>query len=251
MIYEDSTPVTPPQVLPLPLAPIRAIYPLIVVNVLAFIPYLSTLLNLEDIWYLTLGLGGLIPLAVLDYYQLWRLITAGFLHFSFLHIAFNMYALYNIGRSAERLFGTGRFLLGYLLSLLSGSVLVTALAGRETISAGASGAIMGTVGMLLIYSKNHREVPAVNAMFGSMLRVALLNLGIGLLPGISLWGHLGGLLGGVAAGWALCPSYQMLAGTEWSPARVTVEPWGRRETQRLVLITAGLIAALALTLWVR
>jgi len=251
MVYEEQVPPSPPQVLQLPLAPIRAIYPLIVVNVLAFIPYLSTLFNLEDIWYLTLGLGGLIPLAVLDYYQLWRLITTGFLHADFLHIAFNMYALYNIGRSAERLFGTGRFLLGYLLALLSGSILVTAIAGRETLTIGASGAIMGIVGMLLIYSKNYREVPAVNEMFGSMLRIALLNLGIGLLPGISLWGHLGGFLGGVAAGWAFCPRYQVLAGTEWSPARVTVEPWGTRQMQRLGLITAGLIAALALTLWVR
>lgn len=251
MVYEDSTPVTPPQALALPLAPIRAVYPLIVVNVLAFIPYLSRYFNLEDIWYLTLGLGGLIPSAVLDYYQLWRLITAGFLHFDFLHIAFNMYALYNIGRSAERLFGTGRFLLSYLLSLLSGSILVTALAGRETIGAGASGAIMGIVGMLLIYSKNYREVPAVNEMFGSMLRIALLNLGIGLLPGISLWGHLGGLLGGLAAGWAFCPRYQIIAGTEWSPARITLQPWGTREMQRLGLVTAGLVAALALTLWVR
>ncbi|MDX9954081.1 MAG: rhomboid family intramembrane serine protease [Anaerolineae bacterium] len=251
MVYEDSTPVAPPQVLQLPLARIRAIYPLIVVNVLAFIPYLSMHLNLEGIWYLTLGLGGLIPSAVLDYYQLWRLITAGFLHADYLHIALNMYALHNIGRDAERLFGTGRFLLSYLLSLLSGSILVTALAGRETGTIGASGAIMGIVGMLLIYSKNYREVPAVNEMFGSMLRMALLNLGIGLLPGISLWGHLGGLLGGLAAGWAFCPRYQIIAGTEWSPARITLEPWGTREMQRLGLVTAGLVAALALTLWVR
>ncbi len=251
MVYEDSTPVAPPQALQLPLAPIRAIYPLIVINLLAFIPYLGRFLDMEGIRNLTLDLGRLIPSAVLDHYQLWRLITAGFLHADFLHIAFNMYALYNMGGYAERLFGAGRFLLGYLLALLSGSILVTALAGRETRTIGASGAIMGIVGMMLIYSNNHREVPAVHAMFGSLLRIALLNLGIGLLPGISLWGHLGGFLGGLAAGWAMCPRYTVIAGSDWSPGRVVVEPWNTQETGRVVVIAAGLVMIMGIVLWLR
>lgn len=231
------------------LAPVRAVYALIGLNVLAFLPYLGTLFNLETVWYLTLALGGLLPFTVLDYQQLWRLITTAFLHSDPAHIALNMYALYILGRNAERLFGLARFTVGYMLALLSGSILVLALAERNSITIGASGAIMGLAGMLLVYSYRYREFPAVRVMFGSMLRMALLNLGLGLLPGISLWGHLGGFLGGLAAGWALCPSY---LGTDdgWM-IRLTPESWSNRESGRLAAVSLGLVALLVLILQVR
>ena len=250
MIYEEPPQPMPPQTLRLPLAPVRALYPLIAINILAFIPYLGTLFNQDAVWRFILTMGGLIPAAVLDYHQLWRLVTAGFLHLDILHIGFNMYALNILGKNAEALFGTRRFLSGYLLSLLSSSILVTAFAGRETLTIGASGAIMGIVGLLLAYSYRYRDAPAVHAMFSSLVQMTLLNLGIGLLPGISLWGHLGGLLGGIAAGWALCPRYVLSAGNEWTPAHVAIEPWGARETARLRGIIAALLAIVAVMLWV-
>jgi len=249
MIYEEPPQPMPPQTLRLPLAPVRALYPLIAINILAFIPYLGTLFNQDAVWRFILTMGGLIPVAVLDYHQLWRLVTAGFLHLDILHIGFNMYALNILGKNAEALFGTRRFLSGYLLSLLSSSILVTAFAGRETLTIGASGAIMGIVGLLLAYSYRYRDAPAVHAMFSSLVQMTLLNLGIGLLPGISLWGHLGGLLGGIAAGWALCPRYVLSAGSEWTPAQVAIEPWGARETARLGIVITALLAILAVVVW--
>ncbi len=137
----------------------------------------------------------------------WRLITPMFLHADFLHIAFNSYALYIFGPQVEALFGYRRFTLIYLLSGVAGTVLSFALSPNWSV--GASGAIFGLVGALLIYFYRHRK------LFGEMGRrrltelavVAGLNLLIGLRPNIDNWGHVGGLVGGSLLTWLIGPIY--------------------------------------------
>ncbi|WP_433266931.1 rhomboid family intramembrane serine protease [Actinosynnema sp. CS-041913] len=123
----------------------------------------------------------------------WRLVTSGFLHFGPAHLALNMIALYVLGRDLEPVFGKVRFLAVYLVSLLGGGVAVYLFGGVNTPVAGASGAVYGLMGAMLVAVLRLKLNP------GSALGVIGLNLVLSFtLPGISLLGHLGGLVVGAA-----------------------------------------------------
>lgn len=130
--------------------------------------------------------------------ELWRLLTSGFLHFGVAHIVVNMLVLYIIGRELETVLGRARFLAVYFVSLLGGSALVFLLADPRTITAGASGAIFGLMGGVLVVLLRMRRNP------GSILGIIAINVLITFtIGGISIWGHLGGLAFGTAATAAL------------------------------------------------
>lgn len=130
--------------------------------------------------------------AVLD--EWWRLIASGFLHFGPLHLGVNMLALWLMGRDLELLLGKSRFLAVYLLSLLGGSVAVFALEDLNKITAGASGAVYGILGGVLV------AVVRLRLNLTPILMIIGFNIFISLtIPGISLLGHVGGLAVGAAA----------------------------------------------------
>ena len=136
---------------------------------------------------------ALAPLTVADG-QLWRLVTSGFLHFGPLHLAFNMLALWIIGRDLETVLGRGRFVTVYLVSLLGGSATVFLLENMRSLTAGASGAVYGLMGGLVVVLVRLRRSP------GAVLGIIAINVVITFtLPGISIYGHLGGLVFGTAA----------------------------------------------------
>lgn len=138
--------------------------------------------------------------------EYWRLLSATFLHASLIHIFFNSYALYSLGPEAERIYGTGRFLILYFLSGLAGSVASYLFSPAPAV--GASGAIFGLIGGLGVFYYLSR---GALGDFGrqqvqGMVAIAIINLLIGIsVPGIDNWGHLGGLVGGALAGLALAP----------------------------------------------
>jgi membrane associated rhomboid family serine protease len=128
----------------------------------------------------------------------WRVGTAAFLHANALHILFNMYALWLLGRALERYIGTARFLAIYVVAGITGSAGALLVTNPNTATVGASGAIFGLMGALLVLER--RGVPLV----GPILPVLLINLVITLaIPGISIGGHIGGVIGGVLAALAL------------------------------------------------
>jgi membrane associated rhomboid family serine protease len=128
----------------------------------------------------------------------WRVGTAAFLHANALHILFNMYALWLLGRALERYIGTARFLAIYVVSGISGSAGALLLTNPNAATVGASGAIFGLMGALFVLER--RGVPLI----GPILPVLLINLVISLAyPGISIGGHIGGLVGGLLAALAL------------------------------------------------
>lgn len=133
--------------------------------------------------------------------QLWRLFTPMFLHGSILHIGFNMYALLIIGSDLERRFGHGRYLLLYVLTGFSGNVFSFLFSPSPSL--GASTAIFGLLGAEIIFLYQNRQLFGSGARRGlqNVLMVAGINLLIGLSPGIDNWGHVGGLLGGLALTW--------------------------------------------------
>ena len=141
--------------------------------------------------------------------QLWRFITPVFLHGSILHIGFNMYALYAFGPQLESLYGHWKFLWLYLVSNLAGVVMSFML--TENPSLGASTAIFGLLGANAVFVYQNRRLfgKAAEKSLRSMIMVAVLNLALGLSPGIDNWGHIGGLLGGLALAWFGGPFFQV------------------------------------------
>jgi membrane associated rhomboid family serine protease len=131
--------------------------------------------------------------------EYWRLVTSGFLHAGLLHLLFNMYVLYWLGRMIEPAIGTARFLALYGTSLLAGSLGVLLLS-FDSRTVGASGAVFGLMAAAFVMQRSR----GIDPMASGLGPVILLNLGITfLLPGISIGGHLGGLIGGAAAALAL------------------------------------------------
>jgi membrane associated rhomboid family serine protease len=123
----------------------------------------------------------------------YRLLTSGFLHISLIHIGFNMFALYFLGRILEPGIGTPRFVALYLASLFAGSLGATLLS-PDTLTIGASGAVFGIFGATFVIAR-HRGIAGLASSVGIIL---LLNLAITFgNPEISIGGHLGGLVGGV------------------------------------------------------
>jgi rhomboid protease GluP len=135
--------------------------------------------------------------------QWWRLLTSTFIHFGILHIALNMWALYQSGRTAERLFGSFRYAVLYLFAGVAGSI-ASLLWNPLVNGAGASGAIFGVFGGLLAFVINRRNnVPqAVMAeQRNSTLAFAAYSLFYGFVhAGIDNAAHIGGLIGGFGMG---------------------------------------------------
>ncbi len=135
----------------------------------------------------------------------WRFLTAAFLHatggpFGLMHILFNMYALFLVGPYLEHVFGRARFVLLYLLSALGGSVAFELLTpdvtpfGFLTSAVGASGAVFGLFGALLV-AQRRMKLP-----LQSIVGVLGVNLLLGFfIPGIAWQAHLGGMVVGAAA----------------------------------------------------
>ncbi len=129
--------------------------------------------------------------------ELWRTVTAGFLHFGLMHIAVNMLSLALIGPGLERAFGRERYGTIYGTALLGGSAAAMWFS-PDAVVAGASGAIYGLLGAALVLYLRERINPQ------TIIVVLVLNIGLSIsLPGISLAGHMGGLAFGVLSAGAL------------------------------------------------
>lgn len=128
----------------------------------------------------------------------WRIITAMFLHASFLHILFNMLALWWLGSVVEQALGTVRFLLVYFVAGIAGS-LGALVASPNVVTVGASGAIFGIMGALLVL-----EYLQTGSFAGQAMSLIAINLALSFaIANISIGGHIGGLIGGIAASFAL------------------------------------------------
>ncbi len=138
--------------------------------------------------------------------QWWRLLTSCFVHFGIIHIAFNMYVLYQIGSFVQITFGRARYLIIYFVAGLSGSV-VSLWIHPQSVGAGASGAIFGLYGAVFGFLLRERRSlnPAVMKSIGKSAGIFILyNLVFGIMSRTTdVSAHLGGLLAGFLAGIAL------------------------------------------------
>lgn len=140
----------------------------------------------------------------------WRLGSAMFLHFGVVHLAMNMWALWDGGQLVERMFGRGRFLLVYLLAGVSGNLLSLVAHRGASVSGGASGAIFGLYGALLIYlwqERRHLHPREFRWLFWGavVFSVAIIVIGVA-FPMVDNAAHIGGFVCGLLAGMVLSPN---------------------------------------------
>ncbi len=139
------------------------------------------------------NLGVLFGPAVQDG-QIWRILSSGFLHGGIVHIGFNMYLLFMLGPQMEQGFGSLRFSLMYFGSLFGGALAVLLFDFAQP-TLGASGAVLGLAGAMFVALWARGVNPRQSPVFG----LVILNLALPLLvPGISFWGHFGGVAAGAA-----------------------------------------------------
>ncbi len=141
--------------------------------------------------------------------ELWRLLTPVLLHASIPHIGFNMYALIVFGVGLERNFGHWRYLLLYLLGGFAGNVLSFLLSTGYSV--GASTAIFGLVAAEGVFLYQNRQLfgNRFRGAIGNIIFIVVVNLALGLTPGIDNWGHVGGLLGGLIFAWFAGPKWEV------------------------------------------
>ena len=133
--------------------------------------------------------------------QVYRLLTSAFLHQNLFHLIFNMYALSVIGNQVESFVGKWKYLIIYLVSALTGSLLSCVI--NTGWSLGASGAIFGLMGMLLYFGLFYR-LYLDKALKTQIVPLILMNLGLGfIISGIDNAAHIGGLFGGFLISMAL------------------------------------------------
>ncbi|MBA2256057.1 MAG: rhomboid family intramembrane serine protease [Thermoleophilaceae bacterium] len=176
----------------------RLTYALIAANVIAFLGVVAsggTLFSGGG----TLTIDGALRGNFVANGEWWRLLTSGFLHAGLIHLFLNMFILYLLGGLLEPAIGKVRFGLIYLVALLSGSFGALLLT-PDALTLGASGAVFGLMGAAVIVMRAR----GINPMESGIGMLILLNLGITfLVPGISIGGHVGGLIGGGLAAYVL------------------------------------------------
>lgn len=183
-------------------------YVLLVVNILVFLA--DNVLAYTGNGYQGIGLLTLLgaksnPEIIAGQY--WRFITPMFLHGGILHIGFNSYFLYIVGRQIEQAYGHLRFLALYFVSGVAGA-LASFVFSPDALSIGASGALFGIIGAWIPLLYRNKDVLAnTQRQIRNIVQVIAINLLIGLSPGIDNWAHLGGLTAGLLLGWVTAPRY--------------------------------------------
>lgn len=168
--------------------------------------------------------------------QWWRLGSAMFLHFGVLHLGMNLWALWDGGQLVERAYGSSRFTAIYVGSGLAGNLLSLVMQGNQAVSGGASGAIFGIYGALLVFLWRERQALPANEfrwLFLAASLFTLVSIGLGLfVSGIDNSAHIGGLISGILL--ALLFGWQALI--QAAPATPPASTLGQRLIAGAILI---------------
>jgi membrane associated rhomboid family serine protease len=198
-------------------------YALILTNLLVFV-YLvfetpkSVMGDTNAIGYVRLGLSR--DLLRNDFFpgipdglpgQWYRLVSSGFLHYGIFHLAFNMYALYMLGQTLEPMLGRLRFAMVYFACLLGGSA-GALLLQPHGLHGGASGAVFGLFGLIMVGYIQRGINPLTTALGG----VLIINVLLSFRPGISFGGHVGGAVAGAICGLVMMAPAQRRVAEKWT-----------------------------------
>jgi rhomboid protease GluP len=177
----------------------------------------------------------------------WRLLTSMFLHAGLLHLAFNLYFLWVIGRICEQIFGPAAYALIYFGSGLIAS-LVSAAWMPMVVSVGASGALFGVFGGFLGFTVRRRGVlppEFVKSVRRNALILIGLNVVIGVaVPGIDVAAHLGGLVAGLGIGYAIARLAEKPVRDQREARAVKLRAIGVTAVVTIVVLIAGALGVL-------
>jgi membrane associated rhomboid family serine protease len=169
---------------------------IIAVNVLVYLAELATGGGFGGVGGTVYEKGALFGPLIQYQDEYWRIVTSGFLHASLIHIGFNMFFIWMIGRSLEPAIGTARFVVAYGAALVCGSLGVLLLE-FDSVAVGASGAAFGLLGALLVEARSR----GIDLWSTGLPQLALLNFAFTFLfPGIAIGAHVGGFAGGILVG---------------------------------------------------
>ena len=162
-----------------------------------------------------LMMGAYYKRFIVDAFQIWRLITAGFLHIDPFHLMMNLIALRNLGQILERVIGSKRFLITLLAGIVYGNMFVFIL-DEATIGLGLSGGLFALLGVLFVYlyESGAFKNPTILSRVFSIL---LINILISTLPGVSAAAHMGGFQAGIFLG------FMFTKRKDWEPLRKTAK----------------------------
>jgi rhomboid protease GluP len=137
--------------------------------------------------------------------EYWRLLSSMFLHAGLLHLAFNAYALWIFGAEVERDIGSWSTLAVYFVTGVFAGAASYAFTPDFFVGVGASGAIFGMLGAFIVYNYRRRQHMWAQARVRGAVMLLLFNLVLGFIPGIDWRAHIGGLIAGFVAGYAVDP----------------------------------------------
>lgn len=166
----------------------------------------------------------------------WRLATALFLHFGIIHLTLNLWALWDGGQLAERMYGHIRFAIIYFASGLAGNLLSLVSHGNTAVSGGASGAIFGVYGALLVFvwlERKQLDPQEFRWMFWGVIIFSLASIIFGfVITGIDNAAHIGGLITGMLGGIVLAKPLN---------PHGSLSPRTRLVTAALLLLTVSML----------
>ena len=142
-------------------------------------------------------MGAMNNYAVVVGQQWWRLFTAQFLHIGVMHLVSNAVIIYYMGQYMEPIMGHTRFLVTYLLAGVGGNLFSLGFSADRGLSAGASTALFGLFGAMTAIGLRNIHNPMISFLGRQAFVLALINLALDIfVPGIDIWGHIGGLITG-------------------------------------------------------
>lgn len=208
----QSSPSDAPNVVRVPVPTVKPLLTYIQIAIIVVIFIIQVIL-LQVVGYEPFTQDGAVIVERVRAGEIYRLFTAMFLHANEAHIFLNALSLFFVGRFVESIFGYRKFAAIYFVGGIIGSI-VAYLGGENVV--GASGAIFAVIGAQGVFLYLNRHV--LRGQAEPLLRQIALNAGLLVLvsvvgrsvPGtiqISLWGHLGGLAGGIALAWYLSPRF--------------------------------------------
>lgn len=184
--------------------PLMMTYILIGLNTVGYIVESILSNNLLQINPYVMAFVGQYNYFIMIYGWWWQLVTSMFMHVNIMHFMLNMFWLWLLGLQYERLFGRNSLLLTYLATGLLGNILTLLISPIQTISLGASGAIFGIFGVLLIFQGMIGGNIWYSVMYGII--IFIINSGFH----VNIWAHLGGLVGGALIGYYYAKKFRGL-----------------------------------------
>ena len=173
---------------------------LVAINVIAFF-VLELLGDTEDAQFMYEH-GAMYTEDIIEHGQLYRIFSSMFLHFGLEHLAYNMFMLAVIGYNIESVIGRVKYLVIYLISGLAGNILsmITEINSADpVVSAGASGAIFGVFGLMVIMIFKSRKVFGQDTAIRLIVLVVIMVFG-NMEEGVDWMAHLGGAIAGIIMG---------------------------------------------------